>query len=345
MKPADFVHEFFYPVTHLTPFLTILTLGLLAVLSLNAGFFGIWLAVVLFPVVIRYQLQVLEARARGSDPDTPGIESFSFVGNSWTLFPIVHYAIAVALVGAGERLAGEAGFVLMGVLVAVLQPAALAVLAITHSPFASLNPVLLMNLIGRVWTGYWAIPLAIGLTWYLQTQLFELPFWLMVLANLYLSFSLFSVIGGMIRPFNLHNEVEIETPTEPGHEQVTMDLQKSRAGVLNHAYGFASRGNVEAALKHITDWLERDEPYPGDGWPWFFDAMLKWEESYPALKLAQRYLDVLLAAREDRAAAKLMLRCMHVDEAFRPSSASMERALEAARASGNPEIEAWLARR
>jgi len=345
MKPADFVQEFFYPVTHLAPFMTILTLGLLSVLALNAGFLGIWLAIVVFPATIRYQLQVLEARARGIDAEAPGIESFSFVGQVWTLFPIVHYALAIAMIWFAADLAGKTGLFVAILLAGVLQPAALAVLVLTRSPLESINPLTIARLIGRVWTAYWVIPVAILLSWYLQAQLIELPFWLMVVAMYFLSFSMYSVIGGMIRPFNLHEEVEIEPPVERDYEKVVTDLETSRTGVLSHAYGFASRGNVAGALDHVTGWLSRDEPFPGDGWPWFFEAMLRWDDSFPALKLAQQYLDVLLVAGEDQAAAKLMLRCKHVDEAFRPNPASMERALEAARTSGNSDVETWLRRR
>ncbi len=345
MKPADFVQEFFYPVTHLTPFMTVLTLSLLTVLAVNAGFFGIWLAIVVFPATMRYQLEMLEARARGRDPETPGIENFSLVSSAWTLFPIVHYAMAMSLIWFGKEIAGDTGLAVAVVAVAILQPAALAVLALTHSPFASLNPVNLLGLIGTVWKAYWAVPLAVALTWYLQTQLFDLPFSLMVIANVFLSFSLYAVIGGMIRPYELHEDVEIETPAAPEPEKLVADLERSRTGVLDHAYGLASRGNVAGALTHLTGWLRGEEPYPGDAWPWFFNAMLKWEDSFPALKLAQEYLDVLLAAGEDRAALKLMLRCKHINDAFRPSAGSMDRALEAARAAGNTEVEAWLSRR
>jgi len=73
--------------------------------------------------------------------------------------------------------------------------------------------------------------------------------------------------------------------------------------------------------------------------------MLKWEDAFPALKLAQTYLDLLLAAGETRSAAKLMLRCRHIDESFRPSNESLDAALAAAREAGNPELENWLERR
>lgn len=345
MKPADFVQEFFYPLTHLAPFVTITTFALLNLLAVKAGLFGIWLMIVVLPATIRYQVLMLEARAKGVDPDPPGIENFSFVGNAWSLFPLVHYGIAITFLWAAADIAGATGIVVVAILLAILMPAALAVLAITRNPIESLNPFSIMGLIGRVWTSYWAIPAALFLMGFLHSNFFGVDTWPAIIANVYLSFSVYSVIGGMIRPFNLYDDVEIEAPVEREPEKLVADLEKSRTGVLNHAYGFASRGNIEGGLGHVRQWLTTDEPYPGDGWPWFFEAMLKWDDRYPALKLAQEYLDLLLAAGERRAALKLMLRCKHMDEAFRPSPNSRECALAAAREAGNPELEEWLARR
>ena len=345
MKPADFVQEFFYPITHLAPFVTITTFALLNLLAVKAGFFGIWLAIVVLPATIRYQMLILEARSKGVDPDPPGIENFTFVGNAWSIFPIVHYAIAIALLWGAADIAGESGVIVMGVALAILLPAALAVLAITRNPIESLNPASILGLIGRVWTSYWAIPVALFLIAFLQSTFFGVGTWPAILANIFLSFSIYSVIGGMIQPFHLHDEVDIEAPVEREEKAVVADLEKARTGVLNHAYGFASRGNVDGGLSHIRKWLRTDEPYPGDAWPWFFDSMLKWDDSYPALKLAQEYLDVLLAAGEKRAALKLMLRCKHLNDAFRPNPDSRERALAAAREAGHPELEEWLSRR
>ena len=70
--------------------------------------------------------------------------------------------------------------------------------------------------------------------------------------------------------------------------------------------------------------------------------MLKWENSYPALWLAQSYLDRLLAAGETAAALKLMQRCKYADEAFRPHPESHEAALAAAESAGHEELATWL---
>ena len=73
--------------------------------------------------------------------------------------------------------------------------------------------------------------------------------------------------------------------------------------------------------------------------------MLRWEDSYPALLLAQQYLGRLLDNGDKVAAVKLMLRCRLVDETFRPLRADLEKAIEAAKACDNPDLAEALSRR
>jgi hypothetical protein len=60
---------------------------------------------------------------------------------------------------------------------------------------------------------------------------------------------------------------------------------------------------------------------------------------------AQQYLGRLLEAGDQVAAVKLMLRCRLVDEAFRPLSADLPRAIAAAEARNNRELAEALSRR
>lgn len=355
MKPADFYYEATYPVRHGAPFVAIVSFGLLTGLAIQSAVFalstGFWsalgIAFVLFliilPASVRYPLMLIESRARGVDVPVPGPEILSWLSDWWSLFPLVHVAKWMALAWFAGDVAGEVGVLVVLVASAILNPAELAVLAVTRSPLDSLNPVTLVRLLRRIGVSYLAVPAALMLLFAIELITPSLPLWLGVLIGYFACSGFYAVVGGMIRPFDLFDEVQLAT-VEPAVEKQNLDLEKSRTGVLNHAYGLASRGNFPGALDHISGWLETDEPYPGDGWPWFFDAMLKWEDSFPALKLAQRYLDVLLAAGEDRTAAKLMLRCKHLSDEFRPSTASKDRALAAAQSFGNPELETWLSR-
>lgn len=345
MSPLEFFREFTYPLRNASTLVTIAVLALLMLLADAAGLFGIWLYVIVAICSVRYATVLLEARARADDPEPPGIEMFSLVGSGWTLFPVVHLALGYGLVLFGSAVLGGGGAFALGAAYAMVLPALFAALAITRSPLESLNLGTAFRLIGRIGLGYWAAPAALLLAALLPALIPDLPRPVALVLDLGIGFGVVAVIGGMIRPFDFFADVDIETPVGADPETTRERLATARTAALNHAYGFASRGNVDGALRHISQWIAKEEPYPGDAWPWFFTAMLKWEDPYPALRLAQDYLDLLLAAGETGAAVKLMLRCRYVDENFRPHAASREAALTAAESLGHEELVDWLRRR
>lgn len=114
-------------------------------------------------------------------------------------------------------------------------------------------------------------------------------------------------------------------------------LLKQRTTVLNHAYGFVSRGNRSGGLQHIYYCLQ-DDPDPAAAWPWFFEQMMRWESNDAALQFAQRYLRELLHAGLKIQAVKLLLRARLVSERFRPLPDDTDRAIDAAKATGNDEL-------
>ncbi len=356
MKPADYFREFFYPLTHLAPLVSILSLGLmvafaaqLAWIALSTNFwpaFGLSIVLTLLATAatVRYPLLLIEARARGTEPRVPGVETFSYLSDWWSLFPAVHAIKWIALTWYAGDIAGEAGTIVAVLVAIVFQPAELLVLTLTRSPLESLNPLTSLKLIRHILPVYWLVPATLLFAAILQALIPSLPLWITVLANFCLCFCVYSVFGAMIRPYSLFDEVGIAPPVGVDERRIARNLERERSRVLNHAYGFASRGNTDGALKQIGQWLEEDA-YPGDAWPWFFDAMLKWEDTYPALRLAQDYLDLLLSDGDIPGAIKLMLRCKYVNEDFRPHAASREAAIAAAESVGHQELLDWLRRR
>lgn len=345
MTPLQFAREFIYPFTNLSTLLTIAVLSFLVVLASAAGPFGIWLFLLVAVCTLRYNMVLLVARAKGVDPEPPGIEMFSLVGNLWTLFPVVHLAIGYGLVRLGSVALGSGGAFALGAAYLMVLPALLAILAITRSPLESLNLGTAVRLIGRIGMAYWAAPAALVLAALLPVVIPELPGIAALIIDLGIGFGVIAVIGSMVRPFDFFAEVDIEAPLELEPEKVNQRLEKGRVAALNHAYGFASRDNVDGALQHINQWIREEDPYPGDAWPWFFNAMLKWEDSYPALKLAQEYLDLLLHSGDMPGAVKLMLRCKYANAEFRPHAGSRDAAIAAAESAGHGELVEWLRRR
>lgn len=128
-----------------------------------------------------------------------------------------------------------------------------------------------------------------------------------------------------------------------GYDTVVVELEDSEAtlrnrdAVLNHAYGFVSRGNRAGGLKHIYLCIA-DDPNPDHAWAWFHKRMLSWELTDAVLEFSQQYLKRMLYRDESVAAVKLMLRCRLINEMFRPLPEDRPQALIAAEHCRNEEL-------
>ena len=328
---------------HATVLIALVAFFALLKLALFAGVLGLALALLTLPALVRYLMLLLDWRARGKNPEPPAIEHFSWVGNAWSLFPLLHmlvFAYGTYLLGGSY---GSVALLGSGLLLATLIPASLAVLAITRSPLESLMPRAVGGLIRRCGASYWIAPTyllaaAVVLEW---LKLLSLPDFVVEFLSLYLLFGLFTLIGGIIKPFRLDREVNIAEPMDPSDAQIDMQQTRARTEVLDHAYGFISRGNRAGGLEHVYGWLAED-PDPAAAWPWFLEQMLRWENNVAALLLAQQYLSQLLHDDEDVAAVKVIMRCRLVNESFRPLPDDMLLALAAAKHCHNAELISFL---
>jgi len=310
-----------------------------------AGVLGIWLAIVVVPAYFRYLLYLLEARANGRTAPSPGIELFNWVENFWSLFPLVLVSL---LIWGGYFLANKYSFAIAavpGVLILFIFPASMAVLAVTRSPIESLNPAALFVLIKACGRDYLMVPLIIVAMGFLiwTLMILNMPGVLIMAAVMYASILLFTLTGAVLYENGSSIAVDIPPPLEPGAEQLEAELTSARTKVLNHAYGFISRGNRQGGLQHVYDWIGKEADVNA-AYRWFFEQMLKWESSEAALVFAQEYLAWLLDRRHDIEAIKLINRCLMEDARFKPLPGTSSAALAAAERQANDELCAYLRR-
>lgn len=345
MKPADVARALAYPVIETSVLIPLIVFWLLVTLASMGGFLGLFVIFLfIIPAVFRFQMIVLEARARDVTPATPGIEFFNWFGKAWSVFPLL---LVVVLTWMTIAVAQEFGlpFTIIPIAFAsVFFPASIAVLAITHSPLQSLNPLALARLWQRCGKSFWIATLfLIASSWLVITLADFLAPMLANFVQMLLSFSFFSLVGALIAPYGLIEDIELPAPQEKSSVELAADLDKSRTAVLNHAYGFISRGNREGGFEHVFDWIRKD-PDPVAAWAWFFDRMLRWENQATAMFFAQHYLHDQLQHGEQLPAVKLMMRCRLVDEFFRPLPDDLPAAIAACDAHDNAELAAILKR-
>jgi len=343
MKPASLFKAILYPVTHSSVLIPVLVFWLLMSFARWGGVLGLFLMFLVIPAVFRYQMILLEARAYGREPAAPDVDFFRWFGNAWTLFPVPVALIAGwGIIAAGANF-GSAAAILALFVVAALLPASFAVLAITHSPVQSLNPVALGRLLRECADTFWIASVTMVIAGWLMLQAESLPTMLANLVTMLLISSVFSVIGSLIEPYGLMENVSIPDSLEPDDDAIAGDLEKARTEVLTHAYGFVSRGNREGGFKHIMDWIVKD-PDVAAAWAWFFDHMMGWEQNEHALFFAQHYIHDMLQHGEKIPALKVIMRCRLVNEQFRPLREDMPAAIAAAESSGNIELATVLKR-
>ena len=132
--PIELGRELAYPVTTASVGLAMLAFFVALEFAAFGRVFGLFLAALILPAMLRYLMSLLEARALGRDPGPPEADMLLWTGNTWSLLPVAHAALLLGAVWflRGIGAAGPAAGVLG--ISAVLLPASLAALAISHSP-------------------------------------------------------------------------------------------------------------------------------------------------------------------------------------------------------------------
>jgi hypothetical protein len=343
MIATDIVRAILAPLTELTMLLPLLLFWGLLALGVWGGMIGVFVIIFSLPPLFRFQSFIVEAYANGRVPGAFDAEFFNWIGSGWTLFPLL---LAVAC-GGGAMFAanawGPGSAWAIAIAAAAILPASLAVLAITHSSLQALNPVALLGVYARAgWPFLVAPAYLLAFTWLVVAGV-DLPLWAMLLAGLFLVFSSASLVGALIAPSQIVNDVYIPDAAGPDETKIFGDIERARTAALTHAYGFISRGNRKGGFGHLFAEIARD-PDPPAAWAWYFEKMLGWEITTHALFFAQHYVHDALQHGEEVRALKVIMRCRLLDEQFRPFPGDVQAALAAAARSGNSELAEVLKR-
>ena len=342
-KFADLLRGAALPITNLGVVFALLMFWLLVCLAAAAGMLGVWLAIVIVPALFRYLINLVETIGRGLKVEPLGTEFFRWFDDWWSLLPAV---VVIAIAWASYEIHLSAGVTVMTVFIIVmgsLYPAMLAVLSVTHSPLQAISPIALFNMLRSVGPMYLIAPLYLAFIVFLSTLMPRLPFMAELLLELLLVFSLHAVIGCLIEPHAIFDDVYIPEPVERTETQVSSDIEKARANALTYAYGLINRGNRDGGFKHLFEWITNDPEVPA-AWAWYFTRMLQWENKQPALFLAQHYIQDMLKYGENIPALKLIMRCRLIDETFRPLAEDLPTAIHLAETHGNNELATVLKR-
>ena len=343
MQAAELAREVTYPLRHFTTLVPMFVSWLLFSVAFIFGLLGLFLFVVTVVPFFGYAMSLLEARANGRDAPPFDAELMAFFGNVWALFPLVIVALLVWLhfVIAQNYSVGTAVF--SGAMASTIFPAVLGVLSITQAPLQGLNPIALGRFVQSTGVDYVILIVtlqAISLVLYLLFRS-GTPLFFLGLGLIYQVFLLYSMTGAIVADHKLTSDVHIPPPLTASAVQSRAELLAERQTIVTHAYGFASRGNRAGGLAHIQSQIDREYD-PDEASQWFFNEMLKWENSDAALFFAQSYLHRLLQQTREPAALKVLSQCFHANPKFRPAEEDREVVIEIAERHGRKDLLKFL---
>ena len=339
MKLSSLAREFVFPATHVAVAIPMILSWFLFSVAVFFGLFGLLLFLATLVPFCRYLMCLLDARAYGRDAPAFDAELMAFVGDAWSLFPLLTAGLLLwfqivleAKLGPGTSLAATA-------VLSIAFPASLGVLSVTRSPLQSLNPVALARFVVAVAVNY--VQLVLVLVGYAFALVVldraGLPGPLVDLAIIYGLALMFSLTGAIAERRKLTDEVDIPAPLPVTESENREKLLKQRQRIANHAYGFASRGNRSGGLRHIQAHVDQEADLD-DASDWFFNEMLTWDDKDAALAFAQAYLHRLLIERQDHKSLKLISQCFHADPRFRVRQEDREAAVEIAELNGRQDL-------
>ena len=286
-----------------------------------------------------YLMTLLEARSYNRDAPAFDAELMAFFGNAWALFPLVIAAMLGWLLFIVQQNYPQGLSLLLAFIATTLFPASLGVLSITRAPFQGMNPIAIYSFIRKSGTDYLLLIATLDTMWMVLFLLWKSgvsPF-LLGFGLVYQAFLTYSMTGMVTSRHRLAEQVDIPLPLMATPGQSRAALIKEREKFASHAYGLVSRGNRAGGLAHIQSRID-GEADQDEACHWFFNEMLKWENTDAALFFAQSYLHRLLRQQDDMQALKLLSQCFHFNPRFRPASSDRDAAKALAESHGRKDL-------
>jgi hypothetical protein len=285
----------------------------ISVVSLETGFVFAYLTIAIVVwATANYFVEIVEKGAIGEGWAVFSLETVA----TWRAQLGVILLLELAAIVAGFKLvqmfAGAELAWIFAAAATVIAPASVALLAVTREPLRSLHPLHLLPAVlrmGVVYIGLAAgsvVVVTLGVLAYRRLGFVEF------FAASYASFGLAYLIGFVV--YSKRLVLGVYAPRSPeaklGREHER--LQRARMRVLDHAYGIASRGNLESALTYIDQYVA-SESDPLAALLWISFETTPAPTPRPAVVFGGRLASDLEAAGQPDVAAKVRLSCAHLD--------------------------------
>jgi hypothetical protein len=289
----------------------------ISVVSLETGFVFAYLTIAFVVWATgNYFIEIVEQRAIGEGWAVFSLDTLATLRSQLGVFFLLELAAIVAVFELLQAFAGAEPAWIFAAVATVIAPASVALLAVTREPLRSLHPAHLLPAVLRIGVLYIGLAVgsivvvALGMLAYRRLGFVEF------FAASYASFALAYSIGFIV--YSKRVALGVHAPRSPeaklGRELER--LQRARVRVLDHAYGIASRGNLESALTYISQYVA-SESDPLAARQWMYFEMTRWASARPAVVFGERLATDLEAAGRPDVAAKVRLSTAHLDAKVR----------------------------
>jgi len=307
----------------------------------KAGFWGLWLCLVLSSWYWKYAFILFDYTVRGVDePPALDIQMVNPVDEQRPLALLCilggMYCVCHAL---AVKFGAPAG-ILMGSVFAIALPASIAVLGLERHVLRALHPTVLFMVAASLGWRY-GLFIAVVLAYAaLAAGVFALDLWLPfnLMLLLFMGLSLFSLLAGCL--YDRRDELGLEVWHSPEKKQARADAEDRRQAqkVVDDAYGQVRAAQHLAAWGTLSGWLETRQHRPED-YEWLIDRLTPWPDGRYLTRITEEYIDRLLGADRNGEALRVADRALRHDEAFRPkTAASTLRLAHIAATGGAPKL-------
>jgi hypothetical protein len=291
----------------------------ISVVSLETGFLFAYLTIgIVFWATANYLVEIIDRRAVGEGWAVFSLDTVATLRSQLGVVLLLEIGAAVAVFKWLRAFAGVEEAWAFAAAAAVLAPASVALLAVTREVGRSLHPRHLLGAILRIGVPYLGLAVGsivlVGLAVLAYRRLGFVEFFVASYASFWLAYSIGAVVYAKRLVLGVHAPRSPEAKLARELER----LQRARRHALDHAYGIASRGNLDSGLAYIDQYLATEsEPLVARQWMYF--EMTRWASARPALVFGGRLVGDLEAAGLADAAAKVRLSCAHLEARLRES--------------------------
>jgi hypothetical protein len=292
----------------------------ISVVSLETGFLFAYLTIAIVVWATgNYLIEIIEQRAIGEGWAVFSLDTVATLRSQLGVVLLLEIAAGVAVFELLQTYAGAELAWTFAALAAFIAPASVALLAVTRDLPRSLTPMHLLDAVLR--TGVLYLGLAVGslVVAALAVLAYRRLGFVEFLAASYASFWLAYSIGFVVYSKRLALGVHAPKSPEAKLNRELERLRLARNRALDHAYGIASRGNLDSAFAYIDQYVA-SESDPLAARQWMYFEMTRWASPRPALVFGERLIADLESAGQTDAAAKVRLSSAHLDARLRDST-------------------------